>query len=185
MLVQLVTNSFNRLYYLHRMKGIVTCCLLLFSLAVCAQLQLKNDTSFVQDGALVMRFSLVNQSPWPITLVLDKRRSLQQLNAQHSGEALIAEVPHHFILFYNKQLLIDEEPLSCDHQVQQHETIKLQPAQSFVLVFQTHCLSPTVLTQLNRGRALRYEMVMRYEEAGTFKTIKTQRGKLKVKKPTF
>lgn len=167
------------------MKAIITCCILLLSVAGYAQLQLKTDTTYVQDGALVMRFKLVNQTHTTVSLVLDKRRSLEQLNAQHRGEVLAAAFPHNFILFYNKQLLIDEEPASCDHQQQQNETINLQPGQSFTLLFQTHCLSPAVLTQLNSGRKLGYEMVIRYEEGGVLKTVKTQRCKLKVRKPSF
>ncbi|MES2778944.1 MAG: hypothetical protein V4651_03505 [Bacteroidota bacterium] len=161
--------------------------ILFFLLAVSttAQVQLLPDSSYVQDGALVLRFKLTNATDHTVSLTIDKRRSLRQLNAPHTADDLLSSIPLNFVSFYHKDVFMDEEPAGCDNQLPQSETIQLQQGQVYPLLFQTHCLSETVLTQLNKGNTLQYKMYIHYEESGMMQTVKTERVKLKVKKPKF
>lgn len=167
------------------MKGIFALLFLLVSVASQAQVQLKPDSSYVKDGALVLRFKLVNPTAQVLSLKTDKRNALQQLNKQEMSDALLADAPRNFIIFFLKEKMVDEQVSPCDFKLAQYEEITLQQGQEYSIVFLTHCLSETVLTQLNKGKALHYEMYIRYEESGTLKIVKTEKVKIKVKKPAF
>lgn len=167
------------------MKRIALILFLMVSAATQAQVQLRADSSYVQDGALVLRFRLVNPTAQTVSIKMDKRRSLLQLNKQEMNNVLSSSAPRNFMVFFMKGTLVDEEVKPCDFQLPQNEEIILQQGQEYPITFQTHCLSETVLKQLNKGKALYYEMYIRYEESGKLQTTKTERIKLKVKKPGF
>lgn len=167
------------------MKPITVIVFLLLSLATEAQIQLRYDSSYASDGALVMRFKMLNQGTQIVSLKIDKRRSLLQLNNQAIQNSLIANTPQSFIVFYVKDKVVDETVPPCDFQQPLNEEIMLHQGQETTLVFQTHCLSKTVLGLINKGKTIPFEMYIRYEEAGTIKTVKTVRSKLKVKKQAY
>ncbi|MES2558958.1 MAG: hypothetical protein V4590_04425 [Bacteroidota bacterium] len=159
--------------------------LVLLGVSATAQVQLIADSSYVSDGALMLRFKLVNTTDHTISISIDNRRSLRQLNMSHTAAELLSSIPLSFILFYHKDKFINEAPNICDNQQPQRETIRIMQGQRHTLLFQTRCLSETVLTQLNKGHTLAYKMYIRYEDMGVMKTINTEQEKLKVKKPKF
>lgn len=167
------------------MKPITFILVLLFSLAAEAQIQLRYDSSYASDGALVMRFKMLNPGTQTVLFKIDKRRSLLQLNNQGIQNSLTANTPQSFIVFYVKDKVVDETVTPCDFQQQQNEEITLHQGQEITLLFQTHCLSKTVLSLINKGKTVSFEMYIRYVEGTTIQTVKTVRSKLKVKKQAY
>lgn len=157
----------------------------LFVMIANAQVKLLPDSSYVQDGALVLSFKLSNQTAFDKTILMDNRKTLYQTNSSGLDSIIHQNVPQNVILFIDKHGIIEEGTERYDHQLPQITERKLKGGDEYLLNFETRCLSDSVLTQLNKGKRLRYKMYISYIENGTIHSVETPLTKLRVTKPTF
>lgn len=167
------------------MKTVLSIILLFAIIPVNGQVQLSSDSSWVEDGALVLRVKIMNPQADPVTIVIDNRRSLRQLDKSHASSDSLSEVPLSFVVFYKKKEFIDEQPLECDRQVPEREAVLIRGRGSYTMELKTRCLGETILTLLNSGIRLNYDLYLRYGYNGNMHTAKTGHVKLKIRKPRF
>ncbi|AMS26880.1 hypothetical protein AEM51_07455 [Bacteroidetes bacterium UKL13-3] len=157
----------------------------LFGRITNAQVKLHADSSYVQDGALVLSFTLSNKTSFDKTVLMDSRKTLYQINSSGLDSIMHQNAPQNVILFMDKNGIIEEETERCDDQLPQINERKLNRGDKYLLNFETRCLSESVLKQLNSGKRLRYKMYILYIENGIIHSVETPLIKLRVTKPAF
>lgn len=155
------------------------------SLAIKAQVVVETDSSFVRDGALVLRVKIINRNAVAKRIGIDSRKTLRQLNSSQQEEVNKASTPQNYIFFWDGKQLINEESLDCDQQLPQYSIVNIPAQGTHEMLLETRCLSETVLTKLNSGKTLLYKLYVRYSESGIMHTSETVLTKLKVRKPHF
>lgn len=158
---------------------------LLMTVALQAQITLKVNRSYIQDGALVLEFILTNNTSMEKTMLMDSRKTLHQTTSSGLDALMQQSIPQNAILFWDKKGVIEEVTEQCDDQLPQISPRTLKVGEKFLFTLETRCLSERVLLRLNNGKSVQYKMYIQYMENGAMQRLETSLLKLNVTKPTF
>lgn len=140
----------------------------------------------INDGALVLEALLTNTTNGELVADISDTKTLLQLpfpqKESRLDSILRTSTPVTFVVFYDKNNMIDEPVMICDSRLSNMTQVKLGAQETYNLSLESRCFSSSVITLFNKGKKVEAELYVLYRIGNMIYIARSAKTKVKIKK---
>jgi len=140
----------------------------------------------INDGALVLEATLANITTNELVADISDTKTLLQLPfPQKEGRLdsiLRTSTPVTFVVFYDKDKMIDEPVMICDSRLSNMIQVKLGVQETYSISLESRCFSSSVIALFNKGKKVEAELYVLYRIGNKIYVARSAKTKVKIRK---